>query len=259
MSSLWSQTTHLGASQSLPKRYHPHTICGPHTLGCESPRRMSDCWLTAPERFLLKQQLPWSLGKEQNNFWRKWTPSLCQLWGCYSWKWALFPTSNSTTFLPAPEAQTYHFSMDSFLSLSSSAIQGLWDPKLVRRDSSWTLTTCLALYKIIFIYYFILFSKQVTIIEGTCYYDFHFTGDLKRGRLIKNLSKVRELESGRAEAIWLQSVSSQAQSLSEHLALGKGASSTMWVLFDIYGTLALSYRTLDMLQNDTKSMVSHLV
>lgn len=205
MSSLWSQTTHLGASQSLPKRYHPHTICGPHTLGCESPRRMSDCWLTAPERFLLKQQLPWSLGKEQNNFWRKWTPSLCQLWGCYSWKWALLPTSNSTTFLPAPEAQTYHFSMDSFLSLSSSAIQGLWDPKWARRDSSWTLMTCLSRYKII------LSSKQVTIIEGTCYYDFHFTGDLKRGRLIKNLSKVRELESGRAEAIWLECLLSSSE------------------------------------------------
>lgn len=38
---------------------------------------------------------PKALEREQNNFWRKWTPFLCQLWGCYSWKWAPLPISKS--------------------------------------------------------------------------------------------------------------------------------------------------------------------
>lgn len=161
MSSLWSQTTHLGARQSLPQRYHPHTICGPHTLACESPPRMSDCWLTASRVSYWNSSCPKALEREPKNFWRKWTPSLCQLWGCYSWKWALLPTSNTIQVSAGSQGpdlpQLDGWLLESFRQCYSKGSETY----LFGRGIKWEFIMRWALCKIIYRHYCIYSQKTL--------------------------------------------------------------------------------------------------
>lgn len=136
-----------GACQSLPKRYHPHTICGLHT----------GVWITSWDEWLLThsfRELPIETvlalkpckeskttleGNEHQCFVNR---------GCYSWKRVLLPFSKGI-WVSAGSWGSYLLQMGSFLTLSSGAMQGFWE--LINFYGA--LTVCQVLWESIHMYY----------------------------------------------------------------------------------------------------------
>lgn len=150
-----------GTSISPPEVPPPHHLWTAH----------SGVWITSQDEWLLthgfkrvsywNSSCPKALEREPKNFWRKWTPSLCQLWGCYSWKWALLPTSNTIQVSAGSQGpdlpQLDGWLLESFRQCYSKGSETY----LFGRGIKWEFIMRWALCKIIYRHYCIYSQKTL--------------------------------------------------------------------------------------------------
>lgn len=118
---------HVNLSPEVPPPHHLWTA-----LWRESPPRMTTVDSRLQE-FPIETAVALKPWKRQKLL-KKWTPSLCQLWGCYSWKWAL-PNSNTIQKCPGlPKAQDLP-QLDGAASwvIPAVLLKGLWDLSIWER------------------------------------------------------------------------------------------------------------------------------